>query len=73
MTIITKKYRRRQMNKESKYISIIAISFTIAFIGCLICTGVIYSKKTNTVQKEYEKVYVYVDVAPGSRVTLKTK
>ena len=50
------------MNKESKYISIIAISFTIAFIGCLICTGVIYSKNAITIQKEYEKVYVYVDV-----------
>ena len=52
------------MNNESNHISIVAISFTIAFIGCLICTGIIYSKKANTniTQKEYEKIYVYVDV-----------
>ena len=52
------------MNKESKYISVIAAFFTLAFIGCLICIGVIYSKKANTniTQKEYENRYVYVEV-----------
>ena len=50
------------MNKESKYIAIISAAMSAAFIGCLIITAFIYSKKTQDdhTQELFEKKYVYV-------------
>ena len=50
------------MNKESKYIAIISAAMSAAFIGCLIITAFIYSKRTQDdhTQELFEKKYVYV-------------
>ena len=62
------------MNNENKYISIIAICLTVAFIGCLICTAFILSKRANYIgnRTEYEKRYVYVEVTSYTPTTINT-